>query len=303
MHPWVGPVFYTTSYLGFEVQIMVIWFHLRRKSELLTNCIDLINRDTLTFHNVAFSLGIWFSFLTHQFHGKNPDYIPTFFKWIILCFSLAFLILALMTFLYYSLGITLRYYLIITKQNCISEDWTDGDIRITTRYVIATIAASAAVLSAVNGGYPDFYYDLTHEPIRNEIALGIAIGFLSLSIVLNIIFRCLIFIRKKKYLQEDEFNEKLYQSNHRNHHNHQQQRYYRVGLSVLGLVCCFIFFMVSLIFYREEKDKKLIIRMFGVTFSGNSPLFIYIITNQALINGIKTWFKNLVPKKTTRIAP
>ena len=290
-------IFYPASYIIFEAQMTIIWCYLKRKSELQINAIDLINRDTLISHNVTISLVHFFTFMIHQYYHENAaDYFPNPVKLIFLCLSLLFYASLLMTLSYYSLGITLRYYLIITKQTCVSEDFTDGDIRNIARFIIFAVAASASIMTAVFGAFPDFYHDLTHEPGQNKYSLVILIAFLSMSISSNIIFRTLIFMYKKKYAKNAE------NVNDADDANSVDGQHAKAGLAIFLLLCIFAVFMVFLILYQEEKDKILVIRIFMVTCTGNVALFIYIIANDGLSGFIFKSFKNIALKRMRAVS-
>ena len=52
---WVN-ICFITSYIIFELQMLIIWLFITRKSYLRVTILDLVNCDTLILHNITSSM-------------------------------------------------------------------------------------------------------------------------------------------------------------------------------------------------------------------------------------------------------
>ena len=193
MTVWAS-ICFIISYLIFELQILIIWLYLSRKSDMQTTIVDLVNKDTLHFHNINFSLIYIILALTSNL-GNGPVDIPNI---IALILAILFFFAAMICYLYYSIGISIRFYLIMKQKICLSENYTDGEIQIFIRCIIISISGVVSVARTYWNHYTGLYYELTHTRGVDPTGLPIVISILIAAIIINVVCRSLIYKEKIK---------------------------------------------------------------------------------------------------------
>ena len=149
----------TASFAIFQTQMFLIWLFLTRKSDYYTTIIDLVNQDTLKLHNATFTMFYIIISLSYKVEDtKLPsDISPP----LILAFAIIFHITVLTCYMYYSIGIGVRHFLVVKQRTYISEDYTDKEIQRRIRVITASISCIIVIIRTLLGEYPQFYYDLT----------------------------------------------------------------------------------------------------------------------------------------------
>ena len=160
-----------------------------------TTIIDLVNQDTLILHNATFTMFYIFFALTFVDH-ETPSEIPPS---ILLLFALFFNTVVQICYMYYSIGIAVRYILVRKERTYLSEDYTDKEIQKYIRFTSGSISIAIVCIRATFGEFPQFYFDLVKIDCTDHSGMPIIIFLLLSAIIVNGVCRLLIHVEKKKF--------------------------------------------------------------------------------------------------------
>ena len=267
---WVN-ICFIASYIIFELQMLIIWLFFTRKSDLHTTIVDMVNCDTLILHNMTFSMIYIIVKLLYD-HRSGPTFIPDV---IIQGYSIFFSVVTLTCYMYYSIGIALRYYLVLKQTTCLSETFTDEQIQIGIRCATATISVSLAIDRTIRGEYIPFYFIMTNKEGNNQSGFYLIAFVLSLSVIINIVCRTLIYLEKRKF-QDNHF---------RNSNNFKK--------SAIGIIILAIAALSAVLMQLNAAafgNYIYTVRFIWIGVCLNIIPFVYIIVTKDLIMYIKVKF-------------
>ena len=259
---WISLGLFTASYLVFEAQMFLIWKYVSRKSELHTTIIDLINKDTVITHNVFFTLLCVFVSLVTLFEdGTFNDPVSMAAVFVL---NLLFNVTQLALYSYYSLGISVRYFLVLKQQTYVSEDWTDYEVRNAARIATYGVPAVITGVRSVVGQHSSFYFTLTGTPrTGGQIGLVTSAVFVLMAVMLNIVCRVLIYFEKRNNGEPSRVD----------------QDHVKTGGAICAVCCLFLILFIVLIVYRNEEQFYAMIQIFGFFATTNLLAFAYMALN------------------------
>lgn len=249
-----GAVYYIVLYVIFLAEMLSVWLYLSRKPMLLTTIIDLINKDTAVVHTILNSLLYVLIFLSQE---RDERLCPPEFLVFILCWSLDFI--TKVSVFYYSVGISVRYLLVWRQSTCLSDSWTDEEIRTLVRIVSGCIGTGIVFIRMTLGHNPRFYDAVLTGKDNDAVGILINVIFLGLAIALNVIFRFLIFLE-----------------NRRNNPDFHSADYMKSGAAifiyVFGLMVCLSLVIVT---QKEQNDEIMsLIVLHGIS---NGPPLVFLV--------------------------
>ena len=183
-----------SSFITFLIQMLLIWRFAHRKSDLQTTIIDLVNFDTIALHFITGSICYIVASLTYETRN-TPTLIPHI---LIEIFSAIFYFFCLCCSLYYSIGITIRYILVLKQRTYLIETYTDPETRNHIRCIVFGLSLIVVILRIIFGELPTLYYIITHTEGTDYTGIPLLIMVLSVALVVNIVFRTLIELENKK---------------------------------------------------------------------------------------------------------
>ena len=175
-----------------------IWLYMTRKSDIRTTIIDLVNQDTLLLHTATFTMFYIMMALLYSMPTGTPSSV-------ILLFSLLFNVVVQICYMYYSIGIAIRYFLVMRQRTYLSEDHTDKEIQQRIRFTSGFISFITVFIRSTLGDFPQFYYDMLNIEGKDQSGMLIIILLLLFAILINIICRVLIHIEKTKFCKDTDF--------------------------------------------------------------------------------------------------
>ena len=175
--------------------------------------------------------------------------------------------------MYYSIGIGLRYYLVFNQRTYLSEDYTDEQIQNGIRIVTAAISGSLAIIRTIRGEYIPFYYILTNKENTNSSGFYLPAFILSLSVIINIVCRALIYLEKRKF-QDISFKNNFIKS--------------AIGILILALAALSV--VIIQLNAAAFGDNIHTINFIWIGICLNVLPFVYIIVTKDLIMYIKDKF-------------
>ncbi len=253
-----------------HLEMLLIWFYVNRKSELLTTAIDLINRDTVISHTTMLS-SLYVIYYLVSFVDDNFVFSPIS----ALIMTGWFHMLVAITMVYYSLGITLRYIYIRNQRMELSETWSDRDVQVAARFFAIGIGVVFIAVHISMGGVPRFYNDLTRLPGRDVWGMIFVIFLLFIAIILNVTFR--INIRRIRHQNVQEMN---------------KTADLKSAVAIFAFVIFFTGICTSVLIAQENPDALAILRVSGVVIGNGIPIvvmctstdFVNYILNKSRLN-------------------
>ncbi len=266
------------------------WSFIKRKSELLTTAVELINADTIIAHDLLLPTVF---LLFHMTSWVNQEF--TWPPFVAISIGIWFYIITNITIIYYSLGISLRYFFIWKRRTYLIEDWTDQDVRRAAFILALTCAVVPNVFHLAFGGYTRFYSELTGSEQGKDVrGLVIQLIIIFISITLNVTFRILI-IREKRH---DALNESKTDLNG--------------AMAILIFVVFLTGFLVAVLLLQGNPEAISIVRFIGGTFIClGVPLIIMLSSNEflqfmkkMLMSKIRIFKSYIICKKaSTKVTP
>ena len=267
---WIT-ICYLISFVIFTIEMTLVWSFFKRKSDLNTTIIDLVNRDTLILHTATFIMIYVRIFVSHEAeHGTI--FVPTFLVWI---FAVSYTTISNTCFIYYSVGIIARCFLVLKQRTCLHEDKSDEEARSIIRYATFSIGVIIATIRLCFGEIHQSYYDITHQEGTDHSGLPIALSLLLSAFLINLVCRGLIAVENKK-LSRTEREAVL--SNSKGH----IRSIWAIASwsSVMAIVTVFL--------YIYKDDPKIhIVRLIGAFSALNFLPLVYIFSNKNFIDFLR----------------
>ena len=185
--------FFIISIGVLQIEMILAWKFVNRMSDLMTTALDLINADTIISHNLMVSTVLLLYYMASL---VNEDFV--FSHFVALAVGIWFQIIFGTSFAYYSMGISLRYFLIWQRTTDPIEGWTDQDIRKWARLLAWSIGIIPISLHVYFSGYTRFYPELTGFEIRDVRGIIISLPILFIAITVNVPFKILIAMEKNQ---------------------------------------------------------------------------------------------------------
>ena len=253
-----------------QTEMALAWSFIKRKSDLLTTAVDLINADMVIAHNLLISTVLILFYMTSW---VNEDFAwPPLLAYVI---GIWFFFIASVTVTYYSLGISLRYFFIWKRRTYLIEDWTDQDVRKAAFGFALTIAVLPNGLHLAFGGNTRFYGDLTGNEENHDVrGLIIQMTTMFISIILNVTFRILI-IRERR---RDSL--------------HESKKDLNGAMAILLFVIFLTIFLVGVLQWQHDPKAIANLRFFGGTFVFLGIPLIFMFSSSEFLQFTKRIMKS-----------
>ena len=278
MSLWIT-ICYIISFVTFEMQMLLVWFYFKRKSDMNTTIIDLINRDTLVLHIASFTTIYLRMMLSYA--AEEMEYaFPTFIAWSL---AVSSDLVSLICFTYYSIGIVARCFLVLKQRTCLSEDKTDEEARNIIRYITFTFGSVVTLIRTAMGQINQSFYAMTRTDVSDGSSLLTVLPVLSFAFVVNLVCRLLI-ARENKKLFKPGREETI------------SKGYINTIWAIASWSVVLAVVVVFLYAFWDDPNKLHIVRICGAFSTLNALPVVYIYINKDFIEFLKKKIGLLSPR-------